>query len=326
MTTPASPGTAATTTTTQPAAAAQGSTPAATTAQQPAQAAAAQGAATPSVPETPPAAVPAAMPAPSAEKLKLLRERDALNAQTAALEKEKQRVAEFNEAAKSRDAMRILQAAGFTSDEVARFLIGAQAAPGATSTPAEKSETEKQLEEALRSIEALKQANDARTQSEKQAEEQAARTEALHAISESKELPWVNALGMGDAVLARMQAEFQKSGTFPELEATAKAVETELVAQMPAYFERLLQIPQVRSVFDAALAKVSGTPATPPVAGASAPAAALVAPEPPRAVFHPVGRRTLSNDLNASGGAPQRPRSPTEAWREVQRKYQAGGT
>lgn len=281
-------------------------TPAAT--QQPAAAAA------PAKVETPAAQTPL-----SAEKLNILRARQQLEQDKAALAPAQKIV----EAAKSKDAMRILQAAGMSAEDVAKFLVGGGAVTEQPK-PTKVGELEAKLTEQQKVIEGLSKAETERQQQVRQAEEKAARDEAIAALAAAPDLVWVNALGQGDAVIAELQAA-AKRGETPEFEAVAKQVEAKFAATMPAYLDKLVANPSVRTAIEAALAKAgkAAAPAagTAPVKPEEKPAEQPAAP----GGFVVKRRNTLSNDLSASGGGNGKPKTPDEIWAAQVAKFKATG-
>jgi hypothetical protein len=368
--TPAAPSTAAAAPTSAAALTSSPATPAAPATQtQPTQGAAAT---TPTQPPADPKAAPApaAPPAgdpaapsdpakaalatdrPAAEKLKLLRERQAFETERQTLQKaiedERAKVEAMQKASAaelelakavktakaSGNLANALSAAGFSADEIAAFLVNGA---GGAAKP-EVSPTEQKLAELEKQTQQLTKAEQERQESARKAAEQEARDEALAIIAEGKEaLPWVNALGLGEQVITEMQAEFKKTGAMPDLEATAKAIEARTAAQMPAYIEKLVAFAPVKAVLEAALAKLNAaaTPATAPAAASAQPAAEpekKAEPQPtdlPKPGGFRIQRRTLSNDLSASpsaGGAPPPPKTADEIWRQAQAKFSATKT
>lgn len=253
------------------------------------------------------------------EKLRLLRDRQAFEADRTSFQKEREAHAQLAQALKSKDPVKILQAGGLSSDEVAKFLVNGAGAP----ENAKLSELEGRLSAQQQALDAVTKAETERAAGTRKAAEQEARDEALAIFADAKDtLPWVNALGQGDAVIAEMRATYKKTGEMPDIEASAKAVEARLAAQMPAYIEKLVAFPAVKELLQAALAKVakpetSVVPALPAMAEAKDEVKLETKPSGWK-----VQRRTLSNDMNAVG-APARPKTESEIWRELQSKFKA---
>jgi hypothetical protein len=259
----------------------------------------------------------------AAEKLKLLRDRQALDTERTQFAEAQKKHTALVEAIGSKDPVKVLRAAGLTPEEVAKFMLNGA---GTTADPKHLALEEKLTAQA-KAVEELQNANKAAAEQARKQAEQAARAETIAQIAEAKEaLPWVNALEQGDAVIAEMQAEFKKTGVMPELEATAKVVEARIAAQMPTYIEKLVSFPAVKTLLEAALAKV-GKPAE----GAAAQQQATTQQKPEEKKAQPaesggwaVKRRTLSNDLNGAGGGPQKPKTEAQLWAELEARFKAG--
>jgi hypothetical protein len=212
---------------------------------------------------------------------KLAEEKTATEARLKAAE-EKLKLAEQVEAAKaSGDPTKALAALGFKPDQIAAFLANGGAAP---------KPVDPEIAELKAKIAELTEAESKRTVAARTAEEQAARDEVLATIAEDKEtLPWVNALGQGDAVIAQMQAEHKKSGTM-DYTAAAKTVEARIAAQMPTYLEQLVAFAPVRAMLESVLAK-GKAPAATPVDGKPAEAAAAAGEKAPETTGEKAGEK-----------------------------------
>lgn len=275
-------------------------------------------------PVVPPAA-PVVVPPVAVEKLRVLREQaqlaadraefvkqnEVLAAKQKALDEAAKSTAALSEAMKSKDPAKLLAAAGYTPEEIAQKL-----APIAAPADPKVAELERRLSE-------LDDRDKTRTEKQRTAEEQDAREEALAAIAADKDgLPFVNALNLGDRVLTEMFEEHKKSGKM-DYEATAKAVEARAVASMPAYLDKLLATPALRTMVQASLAKLAAA-AKPADAKVDPAAKAVEAEKKPDAKAAPAKNTDANGWVRKDPPATQRatPKG-SETWAEFQARRAA---
>lgn len=281
------------------------------------------------------AAPPAETPRQVAEKLKLLRDRQALEADRTTHAEDIRLAKDVRAARDTKDPVKALAALGYKPDEIAAFLVNGAGAPAKPAEP--KAPTlEEQLAETRKTVDELKTGAQKQAQEQRTAQEQEARAEALQIVADAKEtLPFVNALGQGDAVIAEWQSMHKKAapGVEVSFEEAAKAVEARFAAQMPAQFDRLVAVPAVRAALEAALAKMKPVPPAVPPAAPGAPVVVPPAAEEKKPELppdpNPMGRwktqrRTLSNDIHAPPAAPPaKPKTEVEVWRQQVDKFKA---
>lgn len=266
--------------------------------------------------------------------LKLLRDRATLDAERAKFAEQQKTWQAIEEARKSKDPLKVLQAAGVPADVQSEYLLNGGVAPNA-----KELEVENTLKETKEQITKLQAEQQKFIEQQQAAQIEQARQEAFSLIKGAAEkLPWINALGANEAVIAEVKAQHARGET-PDFEKASLAVESRISGEMGGTLKKLVAVPSIRTMLETALKegaapivekppidpKAAPAPSDPTAPPANELAAALRKSTP--ANFQRRGT-TLSNAMSASPTStqlPARPKTPAQLWEQQQAKFRNGG-
>lgn len=261
----------------------------------------------------------------AAEKLRVLQERSKLEQTRAQIVEESKALNEWKQTIASKDPLKILKAAGMTPEQTAQFLLN-----GGTMPPADAKvqELETRLQETQTIVKSFQQKQEETVQAQQKAEVDEARAQAIAAIGEAKEqLPWVNALGQGAAVIDEMNAHYKKTGEMIDLEQAALQVEKRLSDAMPSYLKGLVGNAHVKDLLKKILAEVDApkdaegkavADTVEKIAEGKAEEKLTIAP--PKSYRYQ--RPALNNDMaqTRANTVDTKPKRPDQLWAELKKK------